>query len=140
MHQPVLHLRRANYQCHIWKRACNKELNFPSPVGNGWLVTDGMLHHELIINSPVLDCIVELVRCKYKKACQNNLCSCLKVSLPCTEACLCNDNDECQNTAGGEDASYDSSSNEDYRNTSIKWHTLNMIAISRSLILSLTSS
>ena len=32
---PALHLKRACYQTFIWKRACQPELNLPSPDGNG---------------------------------------------------------------------------------------------------------
>ena len=39
----TLHLRRAAYQCYVWKHACQKILDLPSPAGNGWIITDGGL-------------------------------------------------------------------------------------------------
>ena len=84
-------------------------MNLPSPVGNGWILVDGTLQQELLLHSPVPESIVELVRCKCKKGCVNNSCSCRRSRLQCTDACVCNENDTCQNNNNGE-----SSSDEEY--------------------------
>ena len=109
----VLHLRRANYQCYVWKNACNAELGLPSPVGNGWTLVDGVLQQEYILNPPVPDTIAELVRCKCSKGCSNNLCSCRKHDLPCTDACFCNEKEECQNTVKNQENSDDDDDDDD---------------------------
>ena len=38
-----LHIKRANYQAFIWKKAVEREPGIPSSVGNGWDVKDGYL-------------------------------------------------------------------------------------------------
>ena len=59
--------------------------------------SDWNMHLETMINSAVPDVIVELTRCKCTKGCINNVCSCRKANLFCSDACLCNDKDECKN-------------------------------------------
>ena len=93
----TFHLRRANYQCYIWKSACSAILNLPSPVGNGWIMENDILKQELMIHDAVPTSVVELVRCQCKKACKTNSCSCKKENLICTEACLCSDFMDCEN-------------------------------------------
>ena len=93
----ILHLKRACYQTFIWKSACQPILNLPSPVSNGWILKDEMLEPEFMLQPPVPENAIELVRCKCKKGCQNNSCSCRKIQLMCTDACLCDQNQECEN-------------------------------------------
>ena len=93
----TLHLRRANYQCFIWKSACKPLLCLPEPISNGWIKLGDSLDQEKMINSAVPDVIVELTRCKCTKGCINNVCSCRKANLFCSDACLCNDKDEWKN-------------------------------------------
>ena len=38
-----LHIRRANYQCFIWKYATQAFLNMPDPVNNSWVFNDESL-------------------------------------------------------------------------------------------------
>ena len=104
----LLHLKRGNYQCFIWKYACNSTLSLPSPVGNGWIKQEGRLDIDLVVNKPVPEIIAKLVRCCYKKGCKSNSCRCQKAKLPCTDACLCSD--ECENN--DENKTYVSSDEE----------------------------
>ena len=73
----LLDLRRANYQCYIWKSACTPILSLPSPVGNGWAEdNNGFLTPEYMIFDSAPSSVLELISCKCKKGCKNNLCSC----------------------------------------------------------------
>ena len=38
-----LHIRRANFQCMIWKKAKEPRPSLSSPVGNGWFYKEGVL-------------------------------------------------------------------------------------------------
>ena len=93
----VFHLQRANYQCYAWKKACNPLLNLPGPVGNGWVKNGEVLNQEKTVRNAVPENIVELIRCKCKKGCKTNACGCRKEGLKCTDACLCNNTQECEN-------------------------------------------
>ena len=96
----LMHLRRAAYQCFIWKSACNPVLSLPEPVGNGWIENDaGFLSPEYMALSPVPESVLELVQCKCKKGCKTNSCSCRKSKLVCCDACFCKIDDECENIA-----------------------------------------
>ena len=46
------HVKRADYQCFIWKQACKGKLELPSPVENGWRLEDGVLVQELMTEPP----------------------------------------------------------------------------------------
>ena len=93
----TLHLRRANYQCYIWKSSCTPLLSLPGPNGNGWIRTEHGLEHDKMLREAVPDAIIELIRCTCKKGCKTNVCCCRKANLTCTDACLCQDGEECQN-------------------------------------------
>ena len=56
-----------------------------------------MIAHEYMLSQTVPETMVEFVRCKCKKSCSTNRCSCRKANLSCTDACLCNENDDCVN-------------------------------------------
>ena len=103
----TLHLRRANYQCYIWKSSCVPLLSLPSPDGNGWIKSENGLQHDRMTKKAVPDAIAELARCTCKKGCKTNLCCCRKASLVCTDACQCQDGEECQNSETLENSSDD---------------------------------
>ena len=107
----TLDLRRANYQCFIWKPTCDPLLKLPEPTGNGWIRIAESLDQRKMINNTVPDVIVELIHCKCTKGCRNKLCSYRKAKLCCIDACLCNARDECENFE--EKVSSDISSNEE---------------------------
>lgn len=88
-----LHLRRATYQCFIWKNACLPILDLPSPLFNGWILTeDNQLEVEKTTMVPQE--IIELITCKCTKGCVSNLCGCKRSNLVCSDGCLCTN---CQN-------------------------------------------
>ena len=88
----ILHKKRANYQCYIWKSATTPVLQMPSPVGNGWTTSDdGNLLPKLMSQDPAPETIHELVICGCTKGCKTR-CSCRQENLPCTPACKCADN------------------------------------------------
>ena len=53
--------------------------------------------HEYMLKQAVPETMVQLVRCKCKKSCDTKRCSCRKANLNCTDACLCNEDDQCSN-------------------------------------------
>ena len=102
------HVKRANYQCFIWKQACKGKLELPSPVGSGWSLEDGVLVQELMTEPPVPEVCTELTCCKCKKGCKSNSCSCWRSHFLCTDACHCSSFETCENN----DASVFESSDE----------------------------
>lgn len=89
------HIKRANYQCFIWKHARDGNLSVSSPIANGWTRDDsGNLAPMLMCNNPAPESLLELVVCGCKKGCTSR-CSCRKAKLSCTLACGCDN--ECQN-------------------------------------------
>lgn len=65
-------------------------LGLPSPERNDWSQVDICLELERILDDAVPD-VVELT------CCRTNSCSCRRANLTCTEACLCGDDDKCEN-------------------------------------------
>ena len=72
-------------------------LNLPSPIENGWQLENGVLVPEYTVLGDVPERVIELVSCRCRKGCKTNLCACRKVKLVCTDACGCDDNDDCEN-------------------------------------------
>lgn len=90
------HLKRANYQAHVWRRALYPETAV-SPESQGWELRDGHLEITWTDLLPAPEAVMELVCCACKGSCQTRRCSCVKNGLPCTEACTCSD--QCVNRA-----------------------------------------
>ena len=84
------HLMRANYQAYIWRRAMDPETDV-SPENQGWEMRDD--HLEIVWTDllPAPEAVMELLCCGCKGTCQTRRCSCVKNSLPCTDACTCTD-------------------------------------------------
>ena len=61
-----LHIKRANYQTFIWKKAVKRELDIPSPVGHGWDVKDGYLEVVWMTEKPAPESILEMIVCSCK--------------------------------------------------------------------------
>ena len=94
------HLKRVNYQSHIWMNATMPILNLPTPDGNGWSKDEnGYLVPTKKVNAAASEGFVELTTCKCKKGCKTNRCACCKNDLLCSDACYCGDN--CKNTDRG---------------------------------------
>ena len=88
--------QRANFQTASWCQCLNAEVAIPSPVGNGWTLTDAELEIVWMTRQPAPQSLLECVECKCKTGCTTMRCSCRKADLKCTDLCSCSD---CQNTA-----------------------------------------
>ena len=93
------HIERANYQTCVWKRCLNATQQLPSPVNNGWKKVDGVLEPLLMTKDPEPKGLLELTTCRCAKSfCRRDeLCPCKAHEMPCTEACLCMNDESCQN-------------------------------------------
>ena len=91
------HIKRANFQTHIWNKALVAMQNLPSPDGRGWKMEGDNLVPVLMTKEHAPKNIVELTACRCKKSACTRNCSCKLSNLPCTDACLCMVDDECQN-------------------------------------------
>ena len=94
----TLYLRRAAYQCYIWKNACERILDLLSPIEHGWVITDADLKPEYTILGGVPNSILELVSCRCQKGCKTNVCACRRAYLVCTDARICDQGEDCENT------------------------------------------
>ena len=83
----LYHVKRANYQCFIWKHVRNKGLSVTSSDGNGW-TKDEMRHivSKLLEKVSALESLFELIVCRCIKG-WNARCSCRRVRLSCTATC-----------------------------------------------------
>ena len=69
------------------------------PVGHGWGLTEcGQLQHVHMTQSPVPEALLGLSRCGCTTSKCTKNCKCSKGQLGCTEACTCQNSEECQNT------------------------------------------
>ena len=93
----ALHIKRANFQTCIWKRALEAMQNLPSPEGHGWKVVENSLVPVLLTKEQAPKSIIELTACRCKKSACTRNCSCKLSNLSCTDACLCMVGEECQN-------------------------------------------
>lgn len=99
------HIKRANYQCYIWRHAEQAQMNLPCFSQYGWrLDNDGNVLCHWMNLPPAPDSVLEFVSCKCTKGCLNNRCSCVKATLPCTDLCKCNG---CKNAARTTDEAED---------------------------------
>ena len=85
-----LHIKRANFQAFIWKKAVEREPDIPSPVGHGWDVKDGYLEVVWMTEKPAPESILELIVCSWKRKCGSG-CQCLQHGLNCIDVCPCSD-------------------------------------------------
>ena len=88
----LCHVKRASYQCFIWKHAPSRRLSL-TPDGNGWTKETGNLVPKLE-KDPAPESLLELIVFRRIKGC-NARCSCQRVGLSCKAACTCED--ECSN-------------------------------------------
>ena len=83
-----LHIKRANYQTAIWRRAIVAQPNLPSPDGHGWIVCDKEITINWMATKPAPNEILELLSCGCRKSCIASKCCCMKAGLPCTDMCF----------------------------------------------------
>lgn len=103
------HIRRAHYQCLIWRQALIPQPTVPAPTELGWSISDTSGHFVPKLSRIPLapDSILQLVRCKCTKSQCSGRCSCRENQMPCTELCKC-DPDGCKNLADVGEASDES--------------------------------
>ena len=108
------HIERANYQAYVWKHCLNATQQLPSPVSNGWKKVDGVLEPLLMSKDPAPQGLLELTTCKCTKSVcrRDDLCPCKAHEMPCTEACLCMNDESCQNPHKAVDVTPGSSEDE----------------------------
>lgn len=92
----VKHIERENFQTASWSQCLAAQVLLPSPVGNGWQLTNGELEIVWMTRPPAPDSLLEYVECKCKTGCKTQRSSCQKANLKCTDLCSCSD---CHNAA-----------------------------------------
>lgn len=106
------HIRRAHYQCTIWKQALEADMRKGSPTEFGWSISETSGGYiPTLSRVPIApDSILQLVRCRCVKSQCSGRCSCRENSMSCTELCAC-DPDSCRNVhdpAAGDNEDNDS--------------------------------
>ena len=84
-----LHVLRSNYQCYIWKNACEAIFIAPSPNGYGWIVNGAKIDVLWITKEPAPKALSQMVSCKSCKTCDTRRCPCKNKGFPCTDVCGC---------------------------------------------------
>ena len=93
------HIKRANYQTHIWRKALEPMQNASSPDGHGWELRENHLYPVLMAQLKAPKAVAELAFCKCKISnCSRASCACHMNQMPCTEACGCMGDETCQNS------------------------------------------
>ena len=95
----IQHIKRANYQCKVWKSALSTRPFIASPEGHGWIVTDEGLEPQFMTQDSGPRELAELTTCKCTKSrCASRQCKCANMELSCTPACSCEgDANACDN-------------------------------------------
>ena len=92
------HIERANYQAFLWKRCLIPLMVPPSPLENGWILSQGKLSINWMESNIAPDQLLEHINCGCKAGCSTQRCSCVKAGLPCTDLCKCIN---CNNNSDG---------------------------------------
>ena len=94
------HIRRAHYQCSIWKQALEADMQKgrPTPTELGWSISESSGGYIPTLSRVAIasDSILQLVWCRCVKNQCSGRCSCRENSMSCTELCAC-DPDSCRN-------------------------------------------
>lgn len=91
------HIKQANYQTYVRRKALVPLQTLPSPDGNGWKLKVDRLVPVLISIESMSKSIIELTTCRCSKSTFTQNCSCKVNNLSCTEACTCMADEDCQN-------------------------------------------
>ena len=65
------HIKRANYQAYVWRKALVPRQDLPTPAGNGWTIQGNSLFPQLMTKPPAPESILELVNCQSLRARRN---------------------------------------------------------------------
>lgn len=84
-----IHMKRANYQAAIWRRAVILHPDVPSTHGHSWKVciTLKLVEFVWLGTKPALEEVLELLSCTCRRVCSVETCCCLKARLKCTNMC-----------------------------------------------------
>ena len=104
------HVERANYQAGTWSRCLTAKMTIPSPIGNGWQLSNEGIEIHWMTHHPAPDSLLKCANCKCKTGCQTKRCSCQKSGLKCTELCSCV---ACQNTDAHENEEHEENLSDD---------------------------
>ena len=99
------HVKRANYQSFIWKRARHANPDITSPVGNGWSLSGDVVEVVWMESPPAPESVLELITCDCRRLKCNASCQCKILSLECTDICKCHAN--CKNMNYNDDSGTD---------------------------------
>ena len=69
----VLHIKRANYQAGVWRRATVPNPEIPSPDQHGWEIEGENISVEWLGSHPAPDKVLELLSCLCKTVCKRGL-------------------------------------------------------------------
>ena len=58
------HIKRANYQAYVWRKALVPRQDLPTLAGNGWTIQGNFLFPQLMTKPPAPESILELVNCQ----------------------------------------------------------------------------
>ncbi|XP_065184634.1 uncharacterized protein LOC135815285 [Sycon ciliatum] len=83
------HVKRANYQAGVWKRALVASPDLPSISDHGWRVDDSNVMIMWGLLPPAPPELMAIIRCACATGCSTRRCSCLQSSISCTDACQC---------------------------------------------------
>ena len=83
------HVKRANYQAGVWKRALVASPDLPSISDHGWRVDDSNVMIMWGLLPPAPPELMAIIRCACATGCSTRRCSCLHSSISCTDACQC---------------------------------------------------
>ena len=103
--QLLQHVKRANYQSFIWKRALHGNPDITSPVGNGWSLSGDVLEVVWMESLPAPESVLGLKTCDCRRLKCNASCQCKILSLECTDICKCHTN--CENVSYNDDSDTD---------------------------------
>ena len=70
------HIKRANYQAYVWRKALVPRQDLPTPAGNGRTIQGNSLFPQLITKPLAPESILELVNCQCSKSSCTQKCSC----------------------------------------------------------------
>lgn len=86
----VQHVYRSNFQAYLWKHCLERGV-VPSPEEHGWETRNSNLTITWMTRPAAPSALLELMRCECSSGCSTATCRCFKNSLPCTDACQCQD-------------------------------------------------
>ena len=106
------HVLTAHVQARVWDQVDTAWQELLDPLLNGYYKDEsGQLRPITTKSLPAPEAIIAMVRCKCKKDCTYNRCSCKLQALPCTELCHCGT--DWQNDEDSQDIAFLSDSDND---------------------------